>query len=75
MRDRGAAARRIGGEFGVGKMVDHRLIESWHLALGQRDAIQQSHDALGDRAQIMLHVGVERDGSQQAPPRSSTPVR
>jgi len=67
MRDRDAAARRIGGEFGVGKMVDHRLIESWHLALGQRDAVQQSHDALGNRAQIMLHVGAERDGRNRLP--------
>ena len=66
MPDGNALVPQIGREVGkFRKGFQQRMFRRRHLALGERQAIEQAEDALGRRTQVMQRVGTERDATDR----------
>ena len=56
-----------------GELVVKLCLGGRHLAGRERNTIDQAHDALGNRAQIVRHVGAKGDGAERVSQASSSP--
>ena len=69
VHDSEVRALRIGREIGIlGELCQQRRVRRRHQAAIERDTVQQPHDALGHRAQIMQRVGAEGHAAEWCAP-------